>query len=123
MNIRQCGPTPDIQPRKRRPTMNIEGGIFPVLKQDYKEAGGPSGRISAAENRRILAKGMRAIKEEFEGATSERGLAAQRKALVKTHAQATEEYTFGKKAQKVSHGFLGPELDGKGNCSMAIVEK
>ncbi len=102
--------------------MKIEGGVYKALLKDFKKAAESGNAISAPEARKILAKGMSAIKSEFEGASSEKGLAAHRNALATTTKAAMKNWRFGAAAERVAEGFLGKALDGKGG-SMAAVEK
>lgn len=93
--------------------LTIERGILPALMKDYKEAAASGGRISAPENRRILEKGMRMIEQEFEGASSEKGLAAYRNALAKTRSAADKNWQFTDAADRVSAQVFGKGFDGK----------
>jgi hypothetical protein len=102
--------------------MQIEGGIYKALMKDFKAAAATGNQISAKETRKVLARGMAAIKSTYAGATSEKGLAGHRKALAKTFRAANKNWYFTTAADRVAVGFLGKGLDGKGG-SMAAVEQ
>src|SRR5512140_452112 len=102
--------------------MKIKNGVFPQMLSEFKKAAGPENKISAKETRTILAKGLASMKAEFKDADSEKGIAAYRNALAKTFRAADHNWYFGAAAERVAHGFLGANLDGKGG-SLAAVEK
>jgi hypothetical protein len=90
--------------------------------KDYKAAAASGGRVSAAEDKRILEKGMRMISEEFEGATSEKGLAKARNALATTRKAADKNWNFTDAADREAAKVLGAGFTGKGG-KMAELEK
>jgi hypothetical protein len=103
--------------------MKIQGGVYKELLSDFKKAYEGDNRISAAENRKVLAKGVSKIKAQFKNAKSEKGLAAARNALAKTYRAADKNWNVTTAAQRVATGFLGPNLDGKGGSLAAVEQK
>lgn len=104
-------------------SLTIDRGIFPKLMKDFKAAAETGGRISAAEVKKTVTKGMNQIKEEFEGASSERGLAAARNALAKTVRAADKNWKLTGAAYREAKDLLGPNLDGKAGKLAALEQK
>ena len=102
--------------------MNIKDGVFKPLLSDFAKAAKSGNQISGVEAKKILKKGLASIKEEFEGATSEKGLAAQRNALAKTLKAADRNWKLTSAAYTEAKKILGNDLDGKGG-DLAKVEK
>lgn len=103
-------------------SLTIDRGIFPKLMKDFKAAAETGGRISAAEVKKTVTKGMNQIKAEYEGADSERGLAAARNALAKTVRAADKNWNLTGAAYREAKELLGANLDGKAG-KLADLEK
>jgi hypothetical protein len=102
--------------------LNIERGIIPEMMKAYEKAAHTGGSVTGDENRAVLKKALSALKDEFAGADSEKGLAALRNAIARSYRSAVRDWTFTSGAKSVARGFLGPKLDGKGG-SLATVEQ
>lgn len=105
--------------------LNIERGIFPTLMKNFEAAAKGSDKkvdaLSGPEVKKVLSKGIAAIKDNFDGADSEAGLAGMRNALAKTFAAADKNWPVSKSGYDVARKILGAKLDGKGG-EMAKVE-
>lgn len=102
--------------------MKIEGGVVKALLAEFKVAAASKGTINGTEMRRILRHGIQAMRDDYDGATSEKGLAAERNALAKTMRAADRNWKLSPAAVKAAKEILGPNLDGKGG-ELAKVEK
>ncbi len=102
--------------------MIVERGVIPALLAQYKAAAKSGGVVSGPEAAQILNDGILMIRSEFVGGDSEKGLAAQRKALATTARAAERNWTFTGPAKTAQVKALGPDLDGKGG-TMAVMEK
>ena len=103
-------------------SLTIDRGIFPKLMKDFKAAAGTGGQISAAEVKKTVKKGMAQIKAEYDGADSEKGLAAARNALAKTVRAADKNWKLTGAAYREARDLLGPSMDGKAG-KLADLEK
>ena len=104
-------------------SLTIDRGIFPKLMKDFKDAAATGGRISAAEVKKVVSKGMSQIKAEYDGADSERGLAAARNALAKTVRAADKNWSLTGAAYRQAKDLLGANLDGKAGKLATLEQK
>ena len=103
--------------------LKIERGIIPSLMKDFKAAAKTGGQISATELKKTVNKGIKMIKDEYAGATSESGLAAARNALAKTVRAADKDWKLTSAATKSAKELLGTHLDGKGGTLKTVEAK
>ena len=103
-------------------SLTIERGIFPKLMKDFKAAAETGGQISAAEVKKTIKKGMSQIKAEYDGADSEKGLAAARNALAKTVRAADKNWKLTGAAYRQAKDLIGANFDGKAG-KLADLEK
>jgi hypothetical protein len=102
--------------------LTVERGIVPSMMAQYKRAARSGDAVTADEDRKILGKAISMLKDEFDGAESESGLAKLRNAIAKSRKAAARNWTFTAAADRAAHGILGPRLDGKGG-TLAKVEQ
>jgi hypothetical protein len=97
--------------------LQIRGGVFPALMSTLKKAAegsdGKKDSLSGAELKPALKKVLAGIKDNYDGADSEKGLADLRNALVKTFKAADKNWTISSTGYKVAREILGNKLDGK----------
>ena len=101
--------------------MKIEGGVVKALMTEFKVASQSGGVISAAEVQRIMRQGIQAMRDDYDGATSEKGLAAERNALAKTFRAADKNWKITSAGYRAAREILGTNLDGKGG-EVALAE-
>ncbi|MBL8955916.1 MAG: hypothetical protein JNK82_34395 [Myxococcaceae bacterium] len=98
--------------------LTIRGGVFPALMTTLKKAAngadGKADSISGPELKKAMKSTLAGIKDRYDGASSEAGLAALRNALVKTFKAADKNWTISSGGYKVAREMLGAKLDGKG---------
>jgi len=100
--------------------LTIQKGVFPALMSTLKKAAegsdGKKDSINGAELGKVLKSALKGIKDNYEGADSEKGLADLRNALVRTFKAADKNWTISSTGYKVAREILGTKLDGKGGA-------
>ena len=90
--------------------LQIRGGVFPALMTTLKKAAegsdGKKDSISGAELKPALKRVLAGIKDNYDGADSEKGLANLRNALVKTFKAADKNWTISSTGYKVAGEIL-----------------